>query len=397
MKIRRSLLAVLTLSCIACGDDSSVIDAGGDSDAGVEGPAFVVGSRIRTPSGRTFYVSVEPDLNAREIDLSRSLELNGFARSYAFDGAVFVMDSESLEVTRYRVTNDLLLEEEGRLSMAGLGFTTFRVLFVFLSPERAYYIDTQQQQVVRWNPREMVLDGTVPLEGIDRGEQFEFQITGLQRVEDRIFLPIAWTDERALELVRSVAVVVLDAATGETEGVFEDERCVAAGGSFATSNGDLYVIGDNDDGRFSVLGDDDLPPPCLLRVRAGADDFDPDYYVDLRELTGAPEVGHLVGLPDGTAATRVLSGDLDLSMVDDPFELTFAEVWDWVLFDVEDLTVRSLGIPLSALPFPPFEVNGTIVLPQESVGRSTLYRVEDGAAIEGLSVAGEFLQLGRVR
>jgi hypothetical protein len=399
------LILPLTLALAGCDEaEEPQSDAGADAavadDAGPPptNPAYMVASRLRTPSGRTFYVSVEPDLEARTVDLSRAFELNGFSRAYAYDGAVFTMDSEALEITRHRVTGDLDLVPQGSFSLAGRGIRAFRPLFVFLSSTRAYYVDFDGLQVVVWNPEEMVIEGTFPLENVDR-EGFTTEATDVRVVGDRVFVTLAWTNFTLLDLVPKVGVLVLDAANDAQEGIFEDDRCAAAGGAFVGADGDLYVLGDNDDGRYAAFGSRELPPPCLLRVRAGADGFDPDYYLDLRELTGAPELGHIAGLEDGTAVTRVIDADIDFASIEDPTDLAFEEIWDWMVLDIEAPSASSLGLPLSALPFPPFEVDGTLVVQREDGedGTSTLYRVEGDTAVESLTVDGEFLQLARIR
>lgn len=385
-------LAPASSGCGSSDATSAEPSPGDPTDA----PAFVIGSRIRTPDGRSFFVSIEPDLQARDLDLTRAIELSGFARVYTFRGALYTMDSESLVIQRYQVDADRMATPDGRVSMALQGFTRFRPLFAFVEPRRAYYIDPQTAQVIVWDPEAMTLIETLPIDGISR-EDFDIRQTGLRIVGDRIFLPFAWTREEDFEIVPSVTVLVFDKRTGEVERIFEDDRCVGAGGSFATENGDFYVIGDSHDGRYDVFGDNDLPPPCLLRILSGADDFDPDYYVDMRAATGAIAVGHMQGLPNGQAVTRVLAVDIDPTTVENPFDLTFQEIWQWVTFNVADPTPTPLDIPLSALPFSPFQIDGVLYVPREGESDSTLYRVDGTEAVAGPNVPGEYLQLHRLR
>ena len=300
---------LLFFALAGCGDGGASPSDGGTAaaDAGASGDgAYVVGSRIRTPDGRAFYASLVPDLSAREIDLSASLELSGFARSYAFDGALFTMDSESLQIVRYDVAEDLGLTESDRFSMAGLGFTRFNLGFLFLDREQALYFDDENYQVVRWNPRQMVIEGSASLDELLR-EDFEIDLFSLHRVGDRVLVPFAWTFIEDFRLVPTVNVAILSASTGELLSVAEDDRCAAAGGAFVGPEGDLYVLGDNGAGAYSVFGDNDLGPPCLVRIRAGADDFDPDYYVDMRSLTGAGEVARIVGRGAAAAGPHALN------------------------------------------------------------------------------------------
>lgn len=396
-QITVSALAWMVLLGCFSGCGSSDSSTGNNAPAPPEdGSAFVLGSRIRTPDGRAFFVSIETDLESRQLDLSRAIELSGFARVYTFDGALYTMDSESLVIQRYRVAADRTVTPDERVSMAFLGFNSFRPLFAFIDRTRAYYVDLQQGQVIVWDPDAMALIESLPVEGLLR-DSYELRQTGLHVVGDRIFVPFAWTREAAFEIVPTLNVLVLDRETGDLERILEDDRCVGAGGGFATANGDFYVIGDSVDGRYDAFGDNDLPPPCLLRIRSGASDFDPDYYVNMLEAMETEAVGHLIGLPDGQAVTRRLAVDVDLSTVEDPFDLTFAQIWQWITFDVENPTPTPLEVPLSALPFPPFEVDEVLYVPREGEAESTLYRIDGDQVTEGPTVPGEYLQLHRLR
>lgn len=377
-------------------------DPAPDLGAPVAGEAYVLGSRIRMPSGRTFYATMLPSLEPTTVDLSESLEISGFARSFAFDGAVFTMDSESLTIVRWAVDDALALSEVDRLSMANLGFSSFNALFAFLAPDRAVYIDPQQRQVVLWNPRDMVVEGTVPFGAAALREQFEeVEILSIAVSGDRLLLPIAWTTEDRFIAEPTVGVLILDAFTGETLDVITDDRCAVAGGAFATDNGDVYVIGDSGGGAFEVFGDNDLPPPCVLRVRAGQSVFDPDYYVNLSDVAASPIAARLVGLPSGVAVTRVVAEDVDPDEFTDPFLLTLLDIWEWRLLDLVAGTAQTLPeVPRTAVTFPPVALpGGPIALIQESTdGTSTLFLVrENGTVARSVTVTGEILQLGRVR
>ncbi|MEM6295169.1 MAG: hypothetical protein AAGA54_28115 [Myxococcota bacterium] len=386
------------------GDDgsNSTSSEGGEDEtgnAGAEGDGvYVLGSRIRTPSGRTFYASLLPNLEPQTVDLSKAIELNGFARSFAFDDSMFLMDSESLEIQRYAVDEELQVTFENRVSMAQTGVSTFTTNFVFIAPDRAFYLDIAGLQIIPWNPKEMTVGQPVPIEGVER-EGFVAFASGLHATEDRLYVPLGWTSDDLLEnsALPVVGVLIIDAVTGETLSVIEDDRCGVAGGGVLRENGDFYVLGDSADGRYNAFGPVNLAP-CLTRVLAGTDAFDPDYYVDMRTLTGAPEVGDIVGLPDGTAVTRVVIDGVDPSAVEDPFDLTLMEIWEWVKIDLDAGTAVRLDIPPSALTFPPFAVGDRLAVQREREdGTSTLYIIEGDGTVESVVVEGEILQFGRLR
>ena len=371
---------------------------------GADAPVYVLGSRIRDPSGRAFFVTVLNDPTPRQLDLSQSRETRGFARSYAHEGAVFLMDSESIVITRYEVTDDLQLVEDGRFSMARLGLASFDPQFYFVAPDRAVYVNAARPELVFWNPTEMVIEEVVPLE-IDPREGFRVQVNNVQQVGNRLYMVYGWFSTNiALEPFESVGVVIVDATSGETIARMEDERCAAGTGGFVRDNGDVYVMGGALNAAELIFMYD-VQPTCMLRIRNGAQEFDADYYVNLTELTGAGGFSGLAGLSNGTFVTRALS-NVDPDDFDDiglGDQLDLFQVWEWLLVDIEAEESTRLGTPLTGVTFPPFVLDDEqLAFPTENItagttGTSTLYFVEDGEARESVTVPGEILQLSRVR
>lgn len=391
-------LAALSLAFAGCGESPGNEDAGPDVDAGaVTDDAFLVASRIRTPSGRSVLLFVVDDLDReRTLDGSTGLEIGGQSRAFVYEGAVYVAEGESGEIARYTVTDDRELVFDQRFSLSGLGVTNFRSSFAFISPTRAYYIDPGRRFVAVWNPTAMELDGTFELP--DPPEGLSVAGGNPEIVGDRVLMPVSFTNlQGALE--PTVTVWSFSTTEDGLQDVFTDSRCAIAGSGFADDRGDYYVLGDSGDGSFDLFGLTDLPDACVLRVQSGADGFDPDFQTVMPALVEADQVSGMVGRADGTFVTRTLDPEFDPSSVSDPTLFFALEVWIWKSVSLDDESVVELGLPASGISFPPFVIDGAFYVQQldEETQGTQLFRFDGTVSTPGLSVAGDVQRVARLR
>ncbi|MEM6929951.1 MAG: hypothetical protein AAF602_23640, partial [Myxococcota bacterium] len=291
-----TLVALVSTACTGETDDSPAAPEAED--------AWLVGVRVRTPDSRSVFAAVVEDPStAQIIDLSGAAEFSGASRLFAFDQHIYAMDSETGEVNRLEVAPDNSVSLLDTFSMQGEGVTSFRSTFAFLSPERAYYIDLLNDQVIIWNPTTMALVESVPFEAPDRGG---LGISGGTPtvVGDRVIMPVGCADTVSLQFDPSVAAMVVSAADPVTVTFIDDARCVNAGGGFVDDAGDYYLLGDSAGGAVELLEPDTAQPACLLRIPGGSTAFDPEFQITMSDLTGRPYVNSLVGIGDGTAALQ---------------------------------------------------------------------------------------------
>ena len=234
-RARRATLGLLGLVLLAgCGEDAVADpDLGMQPDAGTGDPAYLVVQRIRTPDSRTVFLSVLPDLAARDLDTASSLEVSGTSRATAFGGKVFVFDGESGIVTRYAVSDaGALVEESPSLSFATFGIVRFRTTFAFVSPTRAYYLDLVGGQMIVWDPEAMAILESIPVPETQRGE---FNVVGgaIVQVGSELVAPISWDNLVTREIVPSINALVFSADTGQLLRVDESAACVVAASGFA--------------------------------------------------------------------------------------------------------------------------------------------------------------------
>lgn len=84
--------------------------------------------------------------------------------------------------------------------------------------------------------------------------------------------------------------------------VIEDSRCGGtwAMAPFADEEGNVYAMGDWSAGYYQVGVPSSIQTPaCLLRVKPGADEFDPAYYVNLLDILDARAVRNAFAMADG--------------------------------------------------------------------------------------------------
>ena len=290
---------------------------------------------------------------------------------------------------------------EARFSMLNEGVRSFTTLFAFISPDRAYYIDTLSgfSQVVVWDPSEMVVTSSFSVPSLNR-EGFDTQGGTPVLIDDFVVMPINYTARFQGEIVRSTTMVVFSATEDRFVQLVEDERCVIARSAFV-EDGMVYLIADSLGGAVDRFAPPDLvvPPACLLRWIPGDDVFDPSFYLDLRELVGEPFINSGTTRGDGTFVTQAYTSDID-PLTLGLFELLDDDLWQWTIVDFRAETSTVLtSIPPGGIQRS-FVIDGQYYVPlfDDSGSSTTLFRLEDdGTATELLSVTTEFLNVQPLR
>jgi len=396
-RARLAMCAALSLTLVACGGDDDD-DGDPEPDAAMPSSAYLVVSRVVNPDGRSVYLSVLPDLAPTTIDLADAHEVSGLSRAFVFDGAVFAMDGETGEIARYDVSPQRELVEADRLSMRNLGITGFSSAFAFISPTRAYYIDTRTLQVVVWNPQEMVIDNTFSIADLAR-EGMNIAVHAPQVGGNRVISAIGWSNLQQAAFRPSVGLLVLDAQADELIAIVEDDRCAIGGGGFFDAKGDFYVIGDTANGVFEAFQPTTAPDACLLRLPVGESDFDSNFVERMADLAENPYFSGLDGTSDRHLLTRGFDPSVDLSTVTNPSDYLSLKAWLWRLIELDSRTPTEVALPTHVLSFGPFSVDGAFYLPQfdEENQRTVLYRLDGDQPVESVASTGEIQNIDKIR
>jgi len=309
-----------------CGDDG-----GNSPDAETyDGPLYAVQHNVNTPDGRTVYINVFRDLDSpgEGIEPSQAIEISGYAAVQAHDGALFVSEDETKQITRWDI------DDAGRpapgpvLSLANEALDTFwNHSFLYVDADAAWYANDGNSEILLWNPTTMELTGRIPVTGLDfSGLPVAFH--GLVPSGDRVFMPISFVDWDALDAHLEVVVAEFSLSREELVAVHRDDRCAVSMSTFAQNSvaedGTFYVIGDAGFGTFNHADLDVAPPACVLRIRPQDAGFDPDFAVTLDgAIDGYADASTLLVDPE---AGRIFT-DL-MKQPDSPFE-TVDDLWDW--------------------------------------------------------------------
>jgi hypothetical protein len=400
-----SLVALVPL-CTACAASSGADIEPGSADAAK--PLYAVYTQVRTPDGRTNYLSLTDSLLApAELDPQSALEVPGYSRFYAPDtGGFFAIgNGEALTITRYDVLGGGSFNETGRVSFAGAGVTWLHYRAIFFSETRAYYVDNTRPQIVVWNPREMTVTGTfeLPPQVADGYEGYE-TILPFYRfpvANDRLLIPVSWIDRAGDRARDATGLVVVDTATDSVVSYSETERCAAATELAFDDNGDVYFGTDFYHPLYNAAVRGVSRPGCVLRVRAGEEEFDDAYLLRLSELADGRATASLTDAArPGVAYISVLDEERLpwASFADEPL---FDEAWEWWRLDLRSGTAElDPNIPPSGPGVSSHRVGNDRYIVRSVGGQesSQLFRLADDSVHEpGFTAPGYITGIARIR
>jgi hypothetical protein len=252
--------------------------------------------------GVTYLVTVDSLDAGTEISAGDGIEIPWWTGSFGIDKypALWIHGDVETVVERWGLTNAGLLEREGTVSFANLGFQGSPGFVwlgdnIFLSPELALMCGRGQfNELVRWNPTSMQVLPSLPLQlpgSLDDG--FAELAGGSPRSDGTLIL--GWTHEQ------TVGFVTLNQDATQVLGQDQFPAGLAGGmpeGTSTASDGTVYV------GPLVAQGADEAGnptygPPIVYRIAAGATQYDRDWQVNLLELTafeGAYDAAYNAGM-----------------------------------------------------------------------------------------------------
>lgn len=288
----------LELNAFGCSDQATIVQpAGGDpaggapdgaGDAGGGGPAILVAAFVLgVDEDRSIYVGAVPEVPEGELDYSNFLEFGNVDVS-THGGYVFVWERDPAIMTRYTVEDDLSLTPGPSRSFLNYGLGGGGEL-VYVSETRAYMLSPQLDTIVVWNPAALEITGTIPVDLPKelRSSGFAPFAHKGQVVGDSVVWQIIAANFEALTIHPGVVLAIASANTDEPVRFVEDDRCIGGDGGYVDAGGDYYVRAGGYWGYFAAYGPArEAARTCVLKLPAGGAGFDPDYLVDMRELTG---------------------------------------------------------------------------------------------------------------
>jgi hypothetical protein len=326
-----SLTTLLLVAHIGCSASSDAPSGGGS------GPVYLAMSRIWDDTTTTSYVHRLPSLAGdTRVELAKALEVPGPAKLFAHDGAWFAIgDGEAPTLTRYTLDTGGALVKGDAISLANFGVDSLWDSLYFVSPEKAYYPDTNGRQLIVWNPRAMTVTGTIPLpQTVRAGYLSYYGLTPIRRGGELLF-SVGWFDWLENDTVLpETGLIVLDTATDTVKRYDVDARCGGVTQAIEVASGDAYFVSSALAGAANKVGR--MPSqPCALRVARAADAFDSGYALQLSTLTGGAIAGEPAPAMGDELFLRVLDEDLVTVAGDShTWDLTGQAAWRWARWDV---------------------------------------------------------------
>lgn len=374
------LLSLLPLAAglAACG--------GGDDDEAtpVEQPAYLTASQVETIDGGSTFVTPTKALPSGTLDLGASLEIPGFAQIQAHDGSVYITTNR-FTITRYEVGDTL--EAKETINLSDQGFVTIDQS-MFLSNERAFVVNSDQFEILEWNPTKMTVTGKTSIAGFKRPDWgYEYR-GGFVRASDRtIFLYWAYTNERQTFLNEFI-VGVYKIDTGALT-ILDEPTCAATAGfgGFFDEQGDLYLISDSFGGFTRFGGYPDPKDACVLRIKAGENTFDSSYrFLPATAMNGFEPWGFYYagnGIAYTTGVDPSKQGEYPSL-----YDFIFAPIHAGFTLDLKTSTATKLdNVPPDGVGFGSVTVGDQLLIPR-STGKVVFDTVENvNTAVYNLSGA----------
>ncbi len=393
----------MALVLSACGDDGTA--EGSAETSAREGPLYAVSNTLLLPDSVTSYVTVVDSLDAGPaVDLAGSLEFPGSARAYGPDNSdvVYLTASEDATMTEVTFGPDGAARAGRVVSFAHLGVssTSGGNVLLHISPTKAYFVSQDSLEVVVWNPQEMAVVGTIPL-----------AIPTEPTLPDVYFYPrpivigdrLVLVSNRSGELSGSgVVVTVVNTATDQVESTTLEPRCHSMLQSAVDGRGDRYFATSDYAAAEHFLLPDQVPAPCMLRMRAGEVAFDPSW---IRTLDGELGTSVWTGVTQGSEGSVYVQG----LAVDTPavsaaadqgaYDVTIAQPWSWYTLGDGDTTPMPADTGLEYPPsFAPIPVDGdAFVAVYDDVDTTLVNLTAASSPRPGLVVPGFVYNVVRIR
>lgn len=235
------------------------------------------------------------DLDITSIDNSSGTELGQYAAIYSDGQSLFTAGFGAPATMSKFVFNSVgaaVLDQQ----IIVPGSSSFSAVEIVDNQTAYATVGGGLSRAVVFSPEEMRITGEIDLTAAGEGLFYSDMI-----VRDP-YLYITLNDFGGSGMAK---VAVVDLRTNQLETVIEDDRTATLFGTLPTSimtideDGDIYVQGS---GLFSGK------PSGILRIKAGEQTFDPDYFFNLSETTGSSCFG-LYHFGDGLTFTTISEND----------------------------------------------------------------------------------------
>jgi hypothetical protein len=403
-----ALLAAFAVGCGGDDDGSGGAGGGGATDGGPgdTGPLYAIMFEIYDDVGSTSYLSLLDTLDIEEIDLSKAREFTGgraFIQTYG--GRLYVGDAATPTVTRYSIDESGSLVEEGKISFSSYGLTTGQFdswNATFIDENKAYLMDFKTGTTIIWNPTTMEIVGDIAAPDMLLREGLSLEGTPAAVRDGLLFRSFDWVSYDTATYSTDSLLAVYDVATDELLSTVTETRCPVPGNLVHQDEaGNIYFS----NWVWPVAGAimRGAPSPCVLRINAGEQVYDPTWTLDYSAITDGREGAMFSYLADGEALISVFY-DERTSFDEDTDPWSYVGSLDWSIWKVDLDTLEGApleGIDFNGGAFTPFDVDDQrfLMVPggEEESYATQVYEVVDGLAVPRVKLPGWSYQFVRLR
>lgn len=426
----KALLLCAALGLLGCDDGEDGASPGANSgtdhqvDAGVspqdgspngsvgattlaQPPAYLAATRVSTPdgAGSTTYMQVLSSIEAgSRLELANATEFAGPAELFNIKeiGWFGVGDGNAPVLTKYTLGADGKLVAGPKLNLAAYGVQEFFAdKTYFVSPTKVYYPDPDGKQLLVINPTAMTVDGVVALPQTAREGYTAVYSYAAVRRGDKLLFSVGWFDWTNDRILPETGLVTLDVNTNAVLGVTTDPRCSGITMPVTVSSGDVYFTSSALAGALAKLGRL-TTGTCALRIKAGAEVFDPAYAQKLTEVTGGAIAGEPIPAGGDAIFLRVLDDTkVTIKPESASWDLTGEPAWGWARWNVVTGQLTPIaGLEASTADVLWFETEGRVFAGQTTKDYATTTLIEltaAGGPKPALTSVGFFSGLAKIR
>jgi hypothetical protein len=312
------------------------------------GGSYAVAATLNANTAQaTSLIFTTKSLDAKAtVDESAGISVPDVVTIYGIEGAGKVYSTQAMSP----VVTEYLIDDKGKITPGrSISFQQFGLAGSFstraiamISPTKAYLLDDTTLQAITFNPQEMTVGKAISLSGMmepNYGTNFSYTVPvrGKQVVVTGYHYNATFSGT-----IATTHVAFID---GDTDAVttIKDTRCGDFSSIATAPNGDLYFGADTYSTALNLAGGSTVAPEgCILRMKSGENQFDANFFVKIKDITGLPGGGAVPG--NGNA---IWTRAFDTSMFPITMGTTTAGqihkalAWKWYKIDLANPTAMA--------------------------------------------------------
>ncbi len=389
------LLLAVVLSTVSCIDDD---------DTQVQEGSYLVSLRTQISDGTADYLLTSNDLmNDTLTAEGQGIELSGWNYCASYEGAYFTLDYGLTECSGYTMV-DGQLQYQGKFAFERIDLLAPLTESVFLGIGAPWGGGSFDCQIQKINIADIAIDETVNhpifVSFDDEGNQLNAWPTAAYLEDDKLFISFYPLNGSSWETPNTDTAYVSVFSYPEIEYIktFKDSRTSPVGyyasqpSILETENGDHYTLSSS---SFLAGFTQATKPSGVLRIKAGATEFDPEYFFNV-EATGYKVLSG-VYTGDGKVVARVSAVEDDIV---DYVWGAFSAVTPSLYVAILDLNAKTVtlveDVPMHGGQYqtPNLIENGKVYISVNDSTEAYIYRVDPATASaeKGAQIIGNELQ-----